>query len=123
MYTIQSDKIKNRLIMSLSGQVDMVTAKKLFFNLVTEIHKLRPGFDIITDLQAYENGDTNAGYILKQAVETSGEYGVGKIIRVVGGSKNAVIQFETYTEKRPDYPVTYVATLEEALAILDKAPP
>lgn len=120
MYTLECDKINNRLLMSLSGQVDRVIAKKMFFDLVKEIHKLRPGFDIITDLRHYDNGDPKAGYILQKAMDTEREYGVGSIIRVVGGSKNAVIQFETFTEKCTDYTVTYVATMEEALDMLNK---
>ncbi|MCK5149148.1 hypothetical protein KAR48_20505 [bacterium] len=118
MFKLESDTYKNRLIITLEGEIDMVQTKKIFFDLVRMLTRMKPNFDIITDLRNYSSGDPNGGVILKRAIETAREHGVGRIIRVVGSSKNAILQFGKYTDKRKDYAVQYVATMEEAEAIL-----
>lgn len=119
MFQIEINPEKNRLTLTLSGAIDMVQAKRLFFDLVRQIPLLRPQFDVISDMSGYESADMNGAAILRQVIDTLKQKSVRRIIRVVGSSKAALVDFGSNTEPQADYPVQYVPTLEEAERLLD----
>lgn len=106
---------KNRLYILIEGVVDKAAAESLVTSIFQETTRLKPGFDVITDLSKMKIGFPSAALYLRNAMEFLKSRSVRHTVRVVGNSKSALMQFARATNAfRAKYRVSYVTTMEEA---------
>ncbi len=118
MHTVTIDKVLNKMVITLTGIItdeDVEKAEVLVKQAVTE---LKPKFSVITNLSHYKARDKFPTQKLQHVMQYLIEHNVGKIIRVVGGSKEGLIQFAKHSKGVDDYNVSYVATMKEALTLI-----
>ncbi len=114
MYRIKKDVKKNRLYITLIGIISIVEAKKIQEALEKEVNELRPDFDFINDISRFIHGQDEAGIVLKELMKFLIEKKVNRVVRVVGDSKEGLIQFANNSLPLESYKLKYVPTLEEA---------
>ena len=119
MYTINIDKEKNRVIVFLQGTIGRIESEKIARELFAAVGRLRRGFDVINDISRYEDGDRKSEETLKSTIEFLKVRGVRNVVRVVGGSKDALMKFSGVSKSTPNYTIRYVPTLEAAIKLLE----
>jgi hypothetical protein len=119
MYDIAVNKEKNRLVVILRGTIGKIESEKIAREMVVACNQLKRGFDVINDISAYETADKKSEDVFKNMVEFLKIRGVKNVVRVVGGSKMALMKFADITKKVANYTVRYVPTMEEAEKVLE----
>ncbi len=114
MFKVTANTELNRLYISISGHIEMGEAKNIVQAVGRESKLLKTGFDVINDLSNYKFGNPSAGRLLQGAIKYLQARGVNRVIRVVGKSKIALIQFARFTQIFSNYKTIYVPTMEEA---------
>ena len=118
MFTVKADIKKNRLYTTLSGFFGNIEMKAATDKTIEECKKLKPGFDVITDISEFKAvGQDTLGEV-QRAQAFFREHGVRHAMRVEGKSKLTSIQFSR-VGKSVDYVPQVVETLAEAEKILD----
>ena len=113
MYKVWTDVPRNRLYMSMSGVISYEEAEECSRRVILATRDLKAGFDVINNLTYYKSwASISASAPLKTVVEHFKNAGVGRVIRVVGGSKAALIQ--ATLGFNATYGIIYVPTVEEA---------
>jgi hypothetical protein len=120
MYKVKTDPEKNRLLLTLTGLVTMEEALAIKEVIAKEVPKLTAGFEVINDISNFRLAQEQAGRILKEIINYCIAKKVGQVIRVVGASQSALIQFANFTGNIESYNVRYVPTLRDAEAVLEK---
>jgi hypothetical protein len=120
MYTVKTDIEKNRLFITLAGFLPASEAADIKIDIMNEVSKLSPGFDIINDISNFRLGLDETVNILNDTIDFLISKKVNRIIRVVGSSRAGLIQMAQYTKKTEDYKTSFVPSLEEAEEILNK---
>lgn len=120
MYEFNVETVKNRLITKLSGNIGKLEGEKILRELVNAVAGLQPGFDVITDISGYESANRKNEDLLVRTIEFLKLKGVRHVIRVVGGSKIALVKFAQVTKNVGNYPVRYVPTMEDAFRLLEE---
>ena len=120
MYRIKKDINKNRLYISVSGIISITEAKKIKEELEKEVDELQPKFDLINDISRFIHGQEEAGTILHEIMNSMIKKKVNRIVRVVGDSKEGLIQFANNSLPVDAYQLRYVPTLAEAEKLLDQ---
>ncbi len=119
MYRIKTDSEKNRMILVISGYITKEEVVSIKESIAREVNSLKPGFDIINDVSNFRLGQNEAGMLLKSIISFLKEHKVSRIVRVVGASQIAVVQFATYSQGVSGYDVKYLPTMEEAINYLE----
>jgi hypothetical protein len=114
MHTVRADQTANRLFITLEGTITEKDAEETVDLIFREVLKLRPGFDVITDLTKYKIGHLGATKSLGHAMEFLKVKGVRRVVWIVGRSKAALLQFARATIRSKGYKVMYVTSLEAA---------
>ena len=120
MYKIKKDVSKNRLYITVSGIISITEAKNIKIVLEKKTKGLQPGFDLINDISRFILGQEEAGEILKEIMNFMIEKKVNRIVRIVGDSKEGLIQFANNSLPVESYRLKYVPTQEEAEKFLDE---
>lgn len=120
MKKVFADIEKNILHIKFVGFISAETMEKIEKEIIKEIPKLAPGFDIINDMSNFTIANTDALKIAQRLLEKLKNIGVRKSIRVIGSSQNAVVQSAAITKNVEGYQVDYVPTMEEAYKLLNK---
>ena len=97
MYQTKIDIEKNRLYIALTGRITAKESKKAASQVIDDLKKLKPGFDVVTDISDFEPVTQKEIEMLIQVHEALIENGVNRIARVVGSELKATvgkIQFE-----------------------------
>ena len=118
MYNIKADIEKNRLYCTLSGFFENKDMKECSDKTIEECKKLKPGFDVITDISEFKAVGQDTVDEVKRAQAFFKEHGVRRGIRVAGKATLTAIQFNR-VGKTVDYTTDTVETLAEAERILD----
>ncbi|MBN1757093.1 MAG: hypothetical protein JW863_02180 [Chitinispirillaceae bacterium] len=119
MYELIVDTANNRLTVILSGIIGKMESEKIAREMVAACSRLKRGFDVINDISRYEAADKKSEDVFKGVIEFFKIRGVRKVIRVVGGSKAALVKFADVTKTVSNYTVQYVPTMEAAVKLLD----
>jgi hypothetical protein len=118
MYSIKADVAKNRLYVTIQGFLEDKEMKACTDMTISESKKLKPGFDVITDISQFKP----AGPETTKEIERGQAYfkasKIGRGIRVVGQSSLSSMQFKR-TGKTVGYEPDTVATIAEAEELLD----
>lgn len=68
MHKVRADTEKNRLYIHLIGAVDTKSAEEITDSILAETSKMKPGFNVITDLTQYKPGHLAAVKSLLQGM-------------------------------------------------------
>jgi uncharacterized NAD-dependent epimerase/dehydratase family protein len=120
MFKIRKDIGKNRLYVTLSGIFPVSEAKNAKDDILREVGKLKPNFDVINDISEFIRGQEEGGIILQEIMHILIEKKVNRIARVIGTSKTGLLQFANYSLQIDSYKVKYLPTIEEAEKFLDE---
>jgi hypothetical protein len=122
-YTIYAQVEKNRLYIQLVGKITFENIQRAADLTIEETRKLRPGFDVITDITRFVPLSKQDAQEINRAQLFIKNSGVGRIIRVVDMKANLVanLQFER-TGKEAGYTVNpdIAGSKEEAEKKLDQ---
>jgi anti-anti-sigma regulatory factor len=120
MYKIKVSIPQNRLCITIIGTLSVEEAKKARQTIESSIAQLQPGFDVINDISKLIRADDIAGSVLKEIMILLIQKGVKRVVRVVGTSKTALLQFANNSLQIEQYKLSYVPTLEEAEILLNE---
>lgn len=118
--TVTANIKKKRLYITLKGIIPKKEADRLYTDIRFCVSDLEPGFAVITDLTQCRIGHLNAISTARKIMQFLLEKKVGKIIRIIGQGKVIYLQMLKLSDKMNGYEPKYVATLEEAEALLDE---
>ena len=121
MYELIVDAVKNRLTIRIGGTIGKIEGEKIAREMVTVCNQLKRGFDVINDISGYETADKKSEEVFKGVIEFLKVRGVRKVVRVVGGSRAALMKFADVTKTVNNYTVQYVPTMQDAEKLLDSA--
>jgi anti-anti-sigma regulatory factor len=114
----QADVGKNRLFIRIEGRIDDAEVRSFADAIIKEMDRLRPGFDVVSDLTQAEPLGPEGSAQLKRVVEAQRERKYGRAVRIVGRSAQVALQFSRDTKDLNHEP--YLAfSLEEAERLLD----
>ncbi|OGN99055.1 MAG: hypothetical protein A2Y58_00475 [Chloroflexi bacterium RBG_13_51_52] len=118
MFTVTADIAKNRLYVSLVGYFNYEQMKECTDKTIIELRKLKPGFDVITDISQFKPLGQDTLVEVERAQAQFKKSGIRHGIRVEGKAKLTSIQFSRIG-KTVDYIPDTVETIEEAEKLLD----
>jgi len=117
MFSVTAQVEKNRLYITLSGHLDDSEQKEASLAIIGEAGKLKPGFDLISDVSRLRPTDDAGLKQLARVQEFLRDHGLRRAIRVTGIVLTE-IQMER-TGREVGYISLNAASLEEAERILD----
>lgn len=118
MFEVQALVGKNRLVVRIWGEIDDAEARQVGDAAVKAIERLRPGFDTLSDLTGLAPVTPEGLAQLRRIIEVARARGVRRVVRVVGRSVDAALQFERISRELGHE--AYLAfSLEEAERLLD----
>lgn len=120
MYEVKIDPQKNRLYIILKGFLKNPEMQEVVDEVIRSIDKMKPGFDIITDLSEFKPVSQEGTEYLKRAQMAVYKSEVRKVVRVVKHVISAMQFTRIQREIGADYEVIEANTLEEAERILDE---
>ncbi len=118
-YDAIADLTKNRLFIHLEGFLTDEEVKFAANKVISEAKKLKPGFSTVNDITSFKPASPKGSEEIARAQIFLKENGVGHVVRVVGQKVITSIQFKR-TQNEAGYIADHVATVEEALQLLDK---
>lgn len=123
MHFIYSDPSKNRLHQILIGTLDHAGAIALVADAERELTKLRPGFEIISDLRDLRNVEDDAEADVRNLMERCAVYRPSLLIRVLRTpSANFGFTIMSYFHYPRATRVITCGSLEEASVLLASEP-
>ena len=117
MYTIQPNRIKNRLHVTLTGFFTIDEMKKCVDETIEATKKLSHGYDVITDISEFKAGSPEVAAEIQRAQTHFANSGARRGVRIVGKNALSGMQFKR-TGTQAGYSSTNVATLEDAEQVL-----
>lgn len=118
MFEVQVLVGKNRLVVRIWGEVDVAEARRIGDAAVQAMERLRPGFDLVSDLSGLSAGlPENTGQF-RRIIEAARARGFRRGVRVVGRSAKAALQFER-SSRALGHEAHLAFSLEEAERLLD----
>jgi hypothetical protein len=84
---------KNRLFIRIYGRLDDSKAESVADSIIQQMDRLRPGFDVVTDLTDAEPLGPEGVVQLKRVMEAHIARKSRRTVRIVGRSTKAALQF------------------------------
>jgi anti-anti-sigma regulatory factor len=109
---------KNRLYVRVQGRIDDAEVKSIADSIIKQMERLRPGFDVVTDLTQAEPLGPEGVVQLKRLVEAHLSRKSGRTVRIVGRSAQVALQFAR-TSKELQHEPYLCFSREEAERWLD----
>ena len=121
MYQVSSNLAKNRLYLKLDGFMSETEAHEAANTLIAETRKLKPGYDIISDIAGFKPMSPEGAKEIERGQKFVAQNGVRHIMRVVGSNVIGRMQFQRTAKAVGSNTLTEeVASLEEAEHRLDE---
>jgi hypothetical protein len=120
MYKVKSEPAKNRIVITLGGILTINESMACKNEIKKEAEKLTPGFDVINDFSNLSLGQDSSGHYLTEIINFFNIQKVSRVVRVVGASEQAMIQFAQLTGNATEIKYKYVPTLREAEIFLEE---
>lgn len=117
MYAVTIDEDKNRMILELKGFLHDDEVMEFATDAKQAMNKLRPNFDIITDISEFSPATPNGRELIKEAQGYAFKMKVGRVVRVTGNII-AEIQFDR-SSKEAGYKALTCKSVQEAKNYLD----
>jgi hypothetical protein len=121
MHESKADLDRNRLYVTLKGRMTAKEAKQAAARVLADLEKMKPGFDIITDISEFEPMPQKETELLVQIHKVLVKRGVGRVVRIIGTELKAVVanvQFERVS-KQTDIVANYFDSVGDAERYLD----
>lgn len=120
-FKVWSDTAKNRIYIRIGGFIREAEAKPAIGVLQTELQKMRPDFDVVTDTSKFVPGSPAAVEALRLGAELVRDHGRRRAVRITSGIVTGLMQFKRVMGAvfDEDETVRYAGSLAEADAILD----
>ncbi len=118
---INADIPKNRLYITIAGNLAKEDYERLYSELKSLVPDLRPGFNVITDIRNCKMGHISGLSALQKIMNHLITQGVGEILRVVQTDSLIYRQAMNLASKTQGYRPIYVLSLDEAETFLEKA--
>ncbi|MFC7080502.1 hypothetical protein [Halorussus caseinilyticus] len=119
MHEIEADSSRNRLYVTLAGRFDEDEAAASAERTIEATERLDPGFDVVTDIRELEASPQEAKTHLERSKLFLSAHDVGTVVRVVGDSPLAEMQFDRTGDA--EYAVETAESVEAAEKLLDDA--
>jgi len=119
MYTIRVNTLKNRLYVTLVGYFTLEEIKRCGDETIEATAKLRPGYDVITDITQFKPGPPEVAQDIERVQAHFRKSGARQGVRIVGGNVVSGMQFRR-TGAHAEYSSVNVPTLEAAEDLLNK---
>lgn len=120
MFRISADTLSNRLVIIIKGKVKESDLEPAFAELERNVALLSPYFAVITDFSFFESLELVTSPFMHKVSSFLIEHKVGKIIRVVGPSREGLIKFNQATANIDKYEVQYVSSMDDAIKALNR---
>lgn len=117
MHEIEADAENNRLYVTLAGKFGEDEAAASAEETIEAAKRLDAGFDVVTDIQEFEASPQEAKEHLERSKMFLSAHDVGTVVRVVGDSPLAKMQFDRTGEQ--DYEVETADSVAEAEQLLE----
>jgi hypothetical protein len=117
MHTIKADIAKNRLIVSLVGRFTVEDMRTCNADTFAELKKLKPGYDIITDITQFTVSGDDVAAEIEKAQEHFVATGARNGVRIVGDKVLSGMQFRR-TAGIAGYRSINVKSMDEAEKLL-----
>jgi hypothetical protein len=115
---IHTDVGKNRIFIRIEGQIDEAQARGVGDAIIKEMDRLRPGFDVVSDLSKAEPLGPEGLAQFRRIVEAQRQRKAGRAVRIVGKAAQTALQFARTSKEVAHEP--YLAfSKEEAERLLD----
>lgn len=122
MFEVEARVGKNRLVVRLWGEIDDAESQRIADAAIAAMERLRPGFDMLSDLSGVTRIPSQAAEPLRRIIEAARTRRFRRGVRVVGRSVDAALLFERIS--RGIGHEAYLAfSLEEAEQLLDGGGP
>ncbi|NVJ27973.1 MULTISPECIES: hypothetical protein [Myxococcus] len=122
MFEVEALVGKNRLVVRIWGDIAKDEAQRVGDAAVRAIDRLRPRFDLLSDLKGVTSLDPEGTAQLRRIMEAAKARGFRRVVRVVGRSLDAALLFER-TSRELGYDAHLAFSLEEAERLLDNGAP
>lgn len=116
--TVTADIKRNRLLITLRGNVAKKDAERIYTDIRFCVSDLKPGFSVINNLTESRIGHLSTIETFKKITSYLTEKQVGPVVRVVGRAKIIFQQMAKLTNMINCYQPIYAKTMEEAETIL-----
>lgn len=113
-HTVRADLAKNLLYVTLSGYMQPADVKAAVTSIKREARRLRPGFSVINDIQAFKPASQEAVADITDAQQFVKSLNPKRIVRVVGGAGNISGLQLSRTARQAGYQADTAATVAEA---------
>lgn len=117
---VKADTAKNRLYITITGRLSKRELDKLYTDVRFCVADLDPGFDVVNDLSRCTLAALSGIPTYKKIINHLISHRVRRVIRIIDDSKIIFKQILTAAANLQGYRATYVRTLEEAEAELDR---
>ena len=118
MFEVEALVGKNRLVVRIWGDIDDVEAWRVGDAAVQALERLRPGFDMVSDLSGVTRLPPESTGQLRRIIEAARAKGYRRAVRVVGRSAVAAVQFERIS-RALSHEAYLAFSMEEAERLLD----
>jgi hypothetical protein len=118
VFEVEARVGKNRLVVRIWGDVEDAEARRIGDAAVAAIDRLRPGLDMVSDLSGLTAVPPEGLAQLRRIVEAARARGFRRVVRVVGRSTAAALQFERIS-RAIGHEAHLAFSLEEAERLLD----
>ena len=118
-FEIRADIAKNRFYVILQGFITDVQAKECADTSIAEAKKLKPGFDVISDVSTAKPASPQGVVELLRTQTYLKEHGMGRVIRVVPPQPTVAAMQIARTAKEAGYDVDTATSIEEAEKMLE----
>ncbi|SDF44334.1 hypothetical protein [Halorientalis regularis] len=118
-WDVRIDESKNRLYLTLDGQLSVAEAEAAADEVIEKTGRLEPGFDEVNDMRTFKTTDEAALEHIERGKRGIVENGVAAVCRVVSESVTGQMQFDRAGEGEEEYPVAKADSVEEAEKLLD----
>jgi hypothetical protein len=115
---VHADVGKNRLFIRIEGRLDDAQAKSAGDAIIREMDRMRPGFDMVSDLSNAEPLGPEGLNQFRRVLEAARERKFRRGVRIVGRSAQIALQF-TRSSKEMRYEPYLAFSREEAERLLD----
>jgi hypothetical protein len=116
---MHADVGKNRLYIRIEGQLEESQAPSFADAFIREMDRMRPGFDLVSDLsQAEPLGPVGVAQF-RRIVEAANERKIGRVVRIVGRAAQTALQFARHSKEYFQYEPYLAFSREEAERLLD----
>jgi hypothetical protein len=122
MYSVESDRSKQLLVISAAGQVTKKEVESVALRVREMMKEVTPGFRVLTDFRWLERMDPAAAVPLAEIMDALAEKGVAAVVRVVPDPhKDIGLNILSQFHYSPQIKLATFESLAEALsALMDK---